>query len=118
MQRTEVIQKERWTLTAEASWGNAPAAREVVALRAENDQLRRALARRAVIDQARGMVMVLTPCHRGPARHLLVDASRQCGMTLAGLSAVLVSAWEGVPLPDDVQRAMRRALRRHHAAYR
>ncbi|WP_204269061.1 ANTAR domain-containing protein, partial [Klebsiella aerogenes] len=45
---------------------------DVVALRAEIDQLRRALAGRAVIDQAYGMVMVLAPCRRGPARKLLV----------------------------------------------
>ncbi|MFF4252074.1 hypothetical protein ACFY1L_12780 [Streptomyces sp. NPDC001663] len=38
---------------------------DVVALRAENDQLRRVPAGRAVIDQARGMLMVLTLWRRG-----------------------------------------------------
>jgi hypothetical protein len=87
----------------------------LVALRAENDQLRRAPAGRAVIDQARGMVMVLTPCSRGTARNLLVDISRQCDTKLPEVAAAVVAAWEGKPLPERMQRALRRALRRFHA---
>ena len=98
-----------------ATWGNAPAGQDVVALCAENDQLRRALAGRAVIDQARGMVMVLTPCGRGAARKLLVDVSRQCDATLPEVSAAVVAAWEGKPLPERMQWALRRTLRRFHA---
>ncbi|WP_327721823.1 ANTAR domain-containing protein [Streptomyces sp. NBC_00490] len=112
MQRTTVIQQERWDLRAKATWGNAPAGQDVVALRAENDQLRRALASRAVIDQARGMVMILTPCHRGAARKLLVDVSRQCDTRLPEVAAALIAAWEGKPLPEHMQRAMRRTVRR------
>ncbi|MGP4090410.1 ANTAR domain-containing protein [Streptomyces sp. KR55] len=108
MQRTSVIQEEWWDLRAEATWGNASAGQDVVALRAENDQLRRALAGRAVIDQARGMVMVLTPCRRGAARDLLVDVSRQCNVKLPEAAAALVAAWEGKPLPVRMQRALRR----------
>ncbi|MFJ2234903.1 ANTAR domain-containing protein [Streptomyces sp. NPDC087859] len=115
MQRTTVIQQEWWGLRAEATWGNAPTRQDVVALRAENDQLRRALASRAVIDQARGMMMILTPCHRGAARKLLVDVSRQCDARLPEVAAALVGAWEGKPLPEHMQRAMRRTVRRFHA---
>ncbi|MFD3503410.1 ANTAR domain-containing protein [Streptomyces sp. NPDC058678] len=115
MQRTTVIQEEWWELRAEATWGNASAGRDVVALRAENDQLWRALAGRAVIDQARGMVMVLTPCSRGTARKLLVDVSRQCDARLPEVAAVLVAAWEGKPLPERMHRVLRRTLRRFHA---
>lgn len=61
MQRTTVLQEDWWNLRAEATWGNASAGQDLVALCAENDQLRRASAGRAVIDQARGMVMVPTP---------------------------------------------------------
>lgn len=50
MQRTTVIQQEWWELRVEATWGNTSAGQGVVALRAENDQLRRALAGRAVIE--------------------------------------------------------------------
>jgi len=115
MQRTTVLQEDWWKLRAEATWGNASAGQALVALRAENDQLRRALAGRAVIDQARGMVMVLTPCSRGAARNLLVDVSRQCDTKLPEVAAAVVAAWEGKPLPERLQRALRRALRRFHA---
>lgn len=115
MQRTTVLQEDWWKLRAEATWGNASAGQDLVALRAENDQLRRALAGRAVIDQARGMVMVLTPCGRGAARNLLVDVSRQCDTGLPEVAAAVVAAWEGKPLPERMQRALRRALRRFGA---
>jgi hypothetical protein len=115
MQRTTVLQEDWWKLRAEATWGNASAGQDVVALRAENDQLRRALAGRAVIDQARGMMMVLTPCSRATARNLLVDISRQCNTKLPEVAAAVVAAWEGKPLPERMQQALRRALRRFHA---
>lgn len=43
MQRTTVLQEDWWNLRAEATWGNASAGQDLVAPRAENDQLRRAL---------------------------------------------------------------------------
>lgn len=99
---------------AEVSAGNA-AGQDVVALRAENDQLRRALAGRAVIDQACGMVMVLAPCGRGAARNLLVDITRQCNTKLPDVAVAVVAAWEGEPLSRLMQRALRHALRRLYA---
>jgi ANTAR domain len=114
MPRTSLIQEEWSDMRAEATWGNAPAGEDVVALRAENEQLQATLAGRAVIDQAHGMVMVLTPCRRGAARDLLVDVSRQCDARLPEVAAALVAAWEGKPLPVRMERALRRALRRFH----
>ncbi|MGW3030285.1 ANTAR domain-containing protein [Streptomyces sp. NPDC001178] len=108
MQRTTLLQEDWWKLRAEATWGNASEGEDLVALRAENDQLRRALAGRAVIDQARGMMMVLTPCSRGTARDLLVDISRQCHTTLREVAAAMVAGWEGKPLPRPMQHALRR----------
>lgn len=87
-------------------------------LRLENEQLRRALDSRAVIDQARGMVMVLASCSRGEAWALLVDVSQQGNAKLREVACALVGAAEGEPLPDTMQRALRRALRRHHSAKR
>lgn len=118
MQRTTLLQEDWWKLRAEATWGNASAGQDLDALRAENDQLRRALAGRAVIDQARGIMMVLTPCSRGAARDLLVDISRQCHIKLPQVAAALVAGWEGKPLPEQMQQALRRALRRLHAGDR
>ncbi|MGX5187166.1 ANTAR domain-containing protein [Streptomyces avermitilis] len=114
MHRTTMLPEDWWDLRAEALVDD-PAGQDVVALRAEIDQLRRALAGRAVIDQAYGMVMVLAPCRRGPARKLLVDISRQCNTKLPDVAAALVAAWEGEPLSRLMQRALRRALRRLYA---
>ncbi|MGW0763532.1 ANTAR domain-containing protein [Streptomyces sp. NPDC002814] len=114
MHRTTVLPENWWDLTAEA-WAENAAGQDVVALRAENDQLRRALAGRMVIDQACGMVMVLASCRRGPARKLLVDISRQCNSRLPEVAVAVVAAWEGEPLSRLMQRALRRALRQLYA---
>lgn len=104
-----------WGLRAETSVEEDPAGRDAVALRAEIDELRQALAVRAVVDQACGMVMVLAPCRREPARSLLVDISRQCRTELPDVAAALVATWEGEPLSRLMQRGLRRALRRLYA---
>ncbi|MDO0934395.1 ANTAR domain-containing protein [Streptomyces sp. DG2A-72] len=114
MQRTTMLPENWWDLRAEAVAGNA-AGQDVVALRAENDQLRRALAGRMVIDQACGMVMVLALCRRGPAGKLLVDMARQCNTKLPDVAVAVVAAWEGEPLSRLMQRALRDALRRLYA---
>ncbi|MFJ9086884.1 MULTISPECIES: ANTAR domain-containing protein [unclassified Streptomyces] len=116
MQRTTMIQEEWRSLTAEVTWESAPPDPDVTALRTENDQLRRMMAGRAVVDQACGMVMVLTPCHRATARSLLVDVARQCDLKLREVSTALVATTEGEPLPLRMHRALRRALRRLHVA--
>jgi hypothetical protein len=113
--RTAMLPKHWWGLRAKASVEEDPAGQDVVALRAEIDQLRRAPAARAVVDQACGMVMVLAPCRRGPARSLLVDISRQCNTELPDVAAALVATWEGEPLSRLMQRGLRRALRRLYA---
>jgi hypothetical protein len=115
MHRTTLLHEDFWKLRAEATWGNAAAGDDLGALRDENAQLRRALAGRAVIDQARGMMMVLTPCGRGTARDLLVDISRQCHTKLGEVATSMVAAWEGKPLPERTQRALQRALRKFYA---
>lgn len=114
MHRTAMLPEDWWDLTAEALTED-PAGQDVVALRARIDRLRRALAGRAVVDQACGMVMVLAPCRRGPPGGLLMDISRQCDTGLPEVAAALVAAWEGEPLPLRMRRALRRALRRLYA---
>ncbi|MFF4534600.1 ANTAR domain-containing protein [Streptomyces aureus] len=114
MHRTTMLPKDWWDLTAETLVEN-PTGQDVVALRAEIDQLRRALAGRAVIDQACGMVMVLVPCRQGPARNLLRDVAQQCNTEFPDVAAAVVAAWEGDPLSWQMQRALRRALRRLYA---
>ena len=118
MQRTTTIQAEQVNLAVEATWGSVSPGQDVAALRTENDQLRRTMAGRAVIDQACGMVMVLTPCRRSAARGLLVDVARQCDLRLREVAAALVATTEDKSLPEQMHRALRRALRRLHAADR
>ncbi|MEI5097725.1 ANTAR domain-containing protein [Streptomyces sp. PmtG] len=81
--------------TAAASVGDAALAAEVLALRSENVQLRRALSSRAVIDQARGMLMALAPCSSERAWGLLVDVSQHGNVKLRDVAAALVATAEG-----------------------
>ena len=91
---------------------------ELLQLRAQNSQLALALETRAVIDQARGMVMALAPCTGDRAWELLVGVSQHCNIKLRTVAAALVATAEDKPLPADIQRELRRALRRLHAADR
>ncbi|MER5214266.1 ANTAR domain-containing protein [Streptomyces sp. NPDC002838] len=90
----------------------------VVELRARNEQLGRALASRAVIDQARGMVMALAPCSSERAWDLLVDVSQHRNLKLRDVTAALVATTKDETLPEPIQRELRRALRRLHLADR
>ncbi|MBC9714623.1 ANTAR domain-containing protein [Streptomyces sp. TRM66268-LWL] len=87
-------------------------------LRVENEQLRRALNSRAVIDQARGMLMVLAPCSSERAWSLLVDVSQHGNVRLRVVAAALVATAEGEAFPDHLRRELRGALRRLHATER
>ncbi|MFE2581377.1 ANTAR domain-containing protein [Streptomyces sp. NPDC059378] len=107
--------KDWWRLKTEASAERDPAGQDVVALRAEIDQLRRALGARTVVDQACGMPMIMAPCRRGPVRSLLVRISRHGNTELPDVAAALVATWEGEPLSRLMQREPRRALRRRCA---
>jgi AmiR/NasT family two-component response regulator len=109
---------EQPLLTAVASAGDAALLAEVVELRARNEQLGRALASRAVIDQARGMVMAMAPCSSERAWDLLVDVSQHCNVKLRDVAAALVATTTDEALPEQLRRELRRALRRLHAADR
>jgi hypothetical protein len=115
--RAEVVERAGWHLAAGDLTGNA-VDQDVVALRAENDQLRRALAGRAVIDQARGMVMVLAPCSSERAWDLLVGVSQHCNIKLRDVATALVATTRDETLPEPIQRELRRELRRLRAAGR
>lgn len=110
--------EEESLLTAVASAGDAALLAEVVELRARNEQLGRALATRAVIDQARGMVMAMAPCSSERAWDLLVDVSQHCNVKLRDVAAALVATTTDETLPEQLRRELRRALRRLHAADR
>ncbi|WP_308122027.1 ANTAR domain-containing protein [Streptomyces sp. TRM70350] len=100
------------------SAGDAALLAEIVELRTRNEQLGQALASRAVIDQARGMVMALAPCSSERAWDLLVDVSQHCNIKLRDVAAALVATTKDQTLPEPIQGELRRALRRLHAADR
>ncbi|WP_420311437.1 ANTAR domain-containing protein [Streptomyces sp. YS-B37] len=91
---------------------------ELDQLRSQNAQLLLALETRAVIDQARGMVMALAPCSGDRAWDLLVDVSQHCNIKLRVVATALVATTADEALPAPIQRELRRALRLLHAADR
>jgi hypothetical protein len=90
----------------------APPVEEAEGLREEVDQLRRALDSRAVIDQARGMVMALGSCSSQCAWDLLVQFSQNTNTKLREVAAALVATAEGQPLPAPLQDEIGRAFTR------
>jgi len=102
--------------TAVTSTEDAALAIEILQLRARNEQLEQALTSRAVIDQARGMVMALAPCSSDRAWGLLVEVSQHCNVKLRDVAAALVATTNDETLPAPVRRELRRALRRLHMA--
>ena len=89
---------------------------EILELRAKIEQLGQALESRAVIDQARGMVMALAPCSSERAWDLLVDLSQHCNVKLRDVAVALVATTKDEALPEPIRRELRRALQRLHAA--
>ncbi|MFG2985882.1 ANTAR domain-containing protein [Streptomyces sp. NPDC048258] len=118
MHRTITIHEAPRNLTDAASLADDALIAEILDLRAEVEQLSRALESRAVIDQARGMVMALAPCSGEKAWDLLVDVSQHRNVKLRDVAAALVGSTAGEALPDALQRALRDAFRRLHTADR
>ncbi|MCX4761784.1 ANTAR domain-containing protein [Streptomyces sp. NBC_01275] len=110
--------EEHPRLSAVSEAGDAALAVEVLELRARKEQLEQALASRAVIDQARGMVMVLAPCTSERAWEVLVHVSQHGNVKLRDVAAALVATTRAQELPEAIQREWRRALRRLHALER
>ncbi|GGT07421.1 hypothetical protein GCM10010254_29730 [Streptomyces chromofuscus] len=83
-------------------------------LREEIEHLRRAIASRPVIDQARGVLMATHACTSDEAWHILREASQLSNTKLHTVAAAITSGAEsdGPPPPEDVRAALRRALAR------
>ncbi|PJE93993.1 histidine kinase [Streptomyces carminius] len=91
------------------------AARRLGELRAEVDQLRRALRSRAVIDQAVGIVQAERRCGPEDAFQILVNISQRTNVKLRDIAAALVRRAEGAPpgtlLPGEILPGGTRAPR-------
>lgn len=73
-------------------------------LRTENAQLREALRSRAVIEQAKGMLMARHRCDPDTAFGMLVAASRRDGRKLRDVAASMVVTSSGAPQEGLDQR--------------
>ncbi|WP_225882318.1 ANTAR domain-containing protein [Streptomyces aureocirculatus] len=119
MGQTVRIQEDVRMPAEEVAWSDdAPLELALVELRAANDQLQRALASRAVIDQAIGMVMILAPCSSATARSLLVDVSQHSNVKLREVATALVATADGEKLPEPLRKELRRARGLLHAENR
>ncbi|MBG0855472.1 ANTAR domain-containing protein [Streptomyces spinoverrucosus] len=80
----------------------------------EIEHLRRAIASRPVIDQARGILMATHACTSDEAWHILREASQLSNTKLHTVAAAITSGAEtdGPPPPEEVRVALRRALAR------
>jgi hypothetical protein len=91
---------------------------EIDRLRTEIAQLRRALESHPVIDQARGMVMVLGPCTVAGAWEVLVEVSQRTNVKLRAVAEHLVATTGGRTLPPPLRHALDEALRARRAGRR
>jgi hypothetical protein len=83
-------------------------------LRREVEQLRRAIASRPVIDQARGVLMATHACSSEEAWEILREASQLSNTKLRTVAAAVTAGARtgGPPLPPEVRGALRTALAR------
>ena len=83
-------------------------------LQEEVEQLRRAIASRPVIDQARGILMATYGCTSDEAWHILREASQLSNTKLRTVAESLTAsaAAQATPPPEDVRAALSRALAR------
>ncbi|MFG2321457.1 ANTAR domain-containing protein [Streptomyces sp. NPDC048568] len=90
------------------------AAERLHVLEEEVDQLRRAIASRPVIDQARGVLMALHACTSDEAWGILREASQLSNTKLRDVAAAVTAGTEneGPPPPPEVRAALRTALAR------
>jgi hypothetical protein len=87
------------------------------ALEVEVNQLRTAMASRAVIEQAKGILMLLTGCTEQVAFDVLTHISSTTHRKVRDLAvAITESACGRAPLPADVQDAIRDACPPAHPA--
>ncbi len=80
------------------------------ALETEVGQLRAAMASRAVIEQAKGILMLLTSCRDQPAFELLGHISSHTHRKIRDVArAITESASDGARLPEDIRAILRDA---------
>ncbi|MFB0618043.1 ANTAR domain-containing protein [Streptomyces sp. AGS-58] len=87
-------------------------------LEREKLQLQEAIASRALIDQAIGVVVALGGLHPGQGFDVLRDVSQHTNRKLRTVAGLVVDRASGGPLSDDVRQALDGALARARARSR
>ncbi|MET7472933.1 ANTAR domain-containing protein [Streptomyces sp. NPDC005648] len=84
-------------------------------LRAEVEQLRRAIVSRPVIDQARGVLMATHACTPAQAWDILREASQHANTKLREVAAAVTAGAEsdGPAPPEELRRALHTAISHH-----
>jgi hypothetical protein len=99
-------------MCADITGGRAPGAdgQRAQALETEVEQLRAAMASRAVIEQAKGILMLLTSCREQSAFDLLGHISSHTHRKIRDVArAITESAAGGARLPDEIRSILRDA---------
>ena len=99
-------------MCADITAGRPPGSdgRRARALEAEVEQLRAAMASRAVIEQAKGILMLLTGCRDQTAFDLLGHISSHTHRKVRDVArAITESATGGARLPEEIRAILRDA---------
>ncbi|RAJ60478.1 ANTAR domain-containing protein [Streptomyces sp. Amel2xB2] len=108
---SRIIEQAETTATAEVTEiETGGVAADAGDSRAELEQLREAMVSRAVIEQARGMLMALALCSGQTAWSLLVEISQHSNVKLRDVAAALVAAATGDVLPPEIEPSYRATL--------
>ncbi len=83
--------------------GDEPLARTVARLRAERDGLRRAMQSRALIEQAKGVLMARLRLTDGEAFARMVDVSQRSNVKVAQVAATVVATVSPPPEPPSLE---------------
>ncbi|MEO3852095.1 ANTAR domain-containing protein [Streptomyces sp. B8F3] len=86
--------------------------RRLAELSEENAQLKQAIRTRPVVDQARGVLMVLLDGDADDAWQVLRQTSQLANVALRDVAAWVVSSTGGTPMREDLQLPMRKAIER------
>ncbi|WP_112469531.1 ANTAR domain-containing response regulator [Streptomyces triticisoli] len=87
-------------------------AERLLQLQAEVEQLRRAIASRPVIDQARGVLMAAHACTPEQAWDILRETSQRSNTKLRTVAAAVTEGArsDGPPPPEEIRTALRTAI--------
>ncbi|MGW4569222.1 ANTAR domain-containing protein [Streptomyces sp. NPDC004561] len=88
---------------------------EVERLRSENRQLQQALASHAVVDQAIGVLTVMTQMSPDDGFTVLREVSQRTNIKLSAVAEHILERARGSPLPEAIQVELHAALT-HYAA--